>query len=94
MDRISWPVLLQNQNTWTFRILGIFFNNCPVCYTFNDFSDLQVIFSQFIISMLRYQNLASFDKTVYLVEKITHLIFSNLIILSNRCITTCSPAGV
>jgi len=73
MNRLAILIFLKDQHTRTFGIICIFFHNQSIAYTGNDFSNENIVFSQFVISMVRYTNLALSCESLYLCKNGTHI---------------------
>lgn len=62
MYRLLVLIRLQQQNGRAFGKIRIVFDECSKRDTFHYFTDRQIVIGQFVVSVLRYSNIARYNK--------------------------------
>lgn len=72
MNRIALPISLQDQYAWSFRLLQVDLDGCRAGNSPNQIFDEDLIGCKFVVPMIRYADLSTFDKLRNSPQVIAH----------------------
>ena len=72
MNWFSLPIFLHDQNTGTFGVIGVIFNDNSLNNTCQHIADEDIVISQFVISMSGDLHLILLDESLNFVKRLAH----------------------
>ena len=73
MQGLAVPVVLQDKDTWTFRIIRIVFNRHRRAHAVDNVSDKEIVCGELIVPVRRNTHLTACYQGSYLLQRLAQL---------------------